>query len=224
MEANSTQPITVILADDHAVVRSGIRGFLEQDARLHIIAEAGNGDQALALALTHKPDVLVLDIQMPGKNGIEVAKAVRAAGFQMGILILTAYDDEPYILGALQAGANGYVLKTAEPDELVEAVHSVYEGKSVLDPFLTQRLWHQIASRSVNQEGAIAEALTSREVEVLRLVAHGYTNKAVAAQLGISDRTVQGHLANVFEKLHAQSRTDAVMIGLRLGLVSANDR
>ncbi|MCL4507307.1 MAG: response regulator transcription factor [Chloroflexi bacterium] len=224
MPANNTQQITVILADDHAVVRSGIRGFLEQDECLHIVAEAGNGDQALALTQAHNPDVLVLDIQMPGRNGIEVAKAVRAAGLNMGILILTAYDDEPYILGALQAGANGYVLKTAEPDELVEAVHSVYEGKSVLDPLLTQRLWQQVASRSANHEGAIAEALTSREIEVLRLVARGFTNKAVAAQLGISDRTVQGHLANVFEKLHAQSRTDAVMIGLRLGLVSANDR
>ena len=224
VDNGSPKPITVILADDHAVVRSGIRDFLQQDERLLVIAEASNGDQALALALAQNPDVLVLDIQMPGRNGIEVAKAVRASGSNMGILILTAYDDEPYILGALQAGANGYVLKTAEPDELVEAVHSVYEGKSVLDPLLTQRLWQQVVSRSRDQEGPTAEALTSRETEVLRLVARGFTNKAVATQLGISDRTVQGHMANVFSKLHAQSRTDAAMIGLRLGLIAAKDQ
>ena len=223
MTADNIRPITVILADDHAVVRSGIRRFLEQDERLRIVAETGNGDQALALAQALGPDVLVLDIQMPGKTGIEVAKAVRNAGLNMGILILTAYDDEPYILGALQAGANGYVLKTAEPDELVEAVHAVYEGKSVLDPQLTQRLWQQVVARAPRLDGPPPDALTSRETDVLRLVARGYTNKAVAAQLGISDRTVQGHLANIFSKLHAQSRTDAVMVGLRLGFVSAQD-
>jgi DNA-binding NarL/FixJ family response regulator len=117
------------------------------------------------------------------------------------------------------------VLKTAEPDELVAAVHAVYEGQSVLDPQLTRRLWQQVAGRAAGHAaspaGPLPEALTARETEVLRLVARGYTNKAVAAQLGISDRTVQGHLANVFGKLNAQSRTDAVMIGLRLGLVSA---
>jgi DNA-binding NarL/FixJ family response regulator len=225
MTSINDKPITVILADDHAVVRSGIRGFLEEDPRLRIVAEAGNGEQALLLAQAHHPDVLVLDIQMPGKTGIEVTKAVRDAGSNAGILILTAYDDEPYILGALQAGANGYVLKTAEPDELVAAVHAVYEGQSVLDPQLTRRLWQQVAGRAAGRAtspaGPLPEALTARETEVLRLVARGYTNKAVAAQLGISDRTVQGHLANVFGKLNAQSRTDAVMIGLRLGLVSA---
>ncbi len=223
MPIDNQTPITILLADDHAMVRSGIRGFLEQDERLRVVAEAGDGDQALALAQTYHPDVLVLDIQMPGKNGIEVARAVRAAGYNTGILILTAYDDEPYILGALQAGANGYVLKTAEPDELVQAVHAVYEGKSVLDPQLAQRLWQQMASRANPPQGPQPEALSAREIEVLRLVARGHTNKAVATQLGISDRTVQGHLANVFSKLHAQSRTDAVMIGLRLGLITAKE-
>ena len=223
MERNRTRQITVILADDHALVRSGIRDFLQQDESLQIIAEAGNGDQALALAQSLRPDVLVLDIQMPGKTGIEVAKAVREIGLNMGILILTAYDDEPYILGALQAGANGYVLKTAEPDELVAAVHAVFEGKSVLHPDLMQKMMQHFVNRVAAPENPIADALTTREIEVLRMVARGFTNKAIATQLGISDRTVQGHLANVFGKLHAQSRTDAVMIGLRLGLVSTTD-
>ncbi len=216
--------VTVLLADDHAVVRSGIRGFLEQDARLRIVAEAANGNQALALAQQYQPDVLVLDIQMPGKTGIEVARELRAGGSRVGILILTAYDDQPFILGALQAGVNGYVLKTADPEELVEAVYAVYEGKSVLDPGLTTRLWQQLAAAGPGRPEPQPEALTARELDILRLVAGGYTNKAIAAQLGISDRTVQGHLANIFGKLQAQSRTDAVMIGLRQNLIKLDER
>ena len=214
------QPIRIILADDHAVVRRGIREFLEKDDRLRVVAEAGSGDQALALARQFDPDVVVLDIQMPGKTGIDVAKALRMAGSAAGILILTAYDDEPYIISALQAGANGYVLKTAEPEELVEAVLSVREGRSVLDQGLMTRLVRHIAQAHEPAQKALVEPLSARELEVLRLVARGFTNKAVAVQLGISDRTVQGHLANIFGKLHAQSRTDAVMTGLRLGLIS----
>src|SRR6266542_2770367 len=155
----TSTPITVVLADDHALIRSGIRGFLERDQRLRVVAEAGNGDQALNLAQRYDPDVLVLDVQMPGRNGIEVAQAVRAAGSHAGILMLTAFDDEPYVLGALQAGANGYVLKTGEPEELVEAVLAVYEGKSVLDPQLTQRLWQQMATRSSKPVEPLPEAL-----------------------------------------------------------------
>ena len=222
-----TGKISLVLADDHAMVRRGIREFLEADPTLRVAAEAGDGVQALALALDLKPDVLVLDIQMPGKSGIDVAREVRAAGLDIAILMLSAYDDEPYIVSALRAGANGYVLKTAEPEELIEAVHAVYEGQSVLDQKLVQHLMRLMGSAprtgaARSDTEALVEPLSARELEVLRLVARGFTNKAVAAQLGISDRTVQGHLANIFGKLNAQSRTDAVMIGLRLGLISAD--
>lgn len=236
-----TGTISLILADDHAVVRRGIREFLEADSVLRVIAEAGDGVKALSLALNLKPDVLVLDIQMPGKSGIDVARDVRAAGLDIAILMLTAYDDEPYIVSALRAGANGYVLKTAEPEELIEAVHAVHEGQSVLDKKLVQVLMRQIGGlpqstapqSDAPRPGAshpqphpatdvLVEPLSNRELDVLRLVARGFTNKAIAAQLGISDRTVQGHLANIFGKLNAQSRTDAVMISLRLGLISAD--
>jgi DNA-binding NarL/FixJ family response regulator len=212
--------ITILLADDHAVVRSGIRDFLSQDNQIRIVAETGNGDQALALAQALQPDVLVLDIQMPGKTGIEVTHVARAGGSRAGILILTAYDDEPFVMGALQAGANGYVLKTAEPEELIEAVHAVYEGKSVLDHQLTGKLMHRLIGMGQAKSALATETLSEREIEVLGLAARGYTNKAIAAQLKISDRTVQGHMANIFAKLHAQSRTDAVMTGLRMGLLN----
>lgn len=211
-------PIRILLADDHAVVRKGIREFIEVDRRLRVIAEAEEGDEALRQALALQPDVAVLDIQMPHRSGIEVTRLLREAGQCCAILILSAYDDEPFVRSALQAGANGYILKTAKPEELIEAVHQVREGQMVLDSRLALSLAVKASTLSVSSEPAAG--LSAREVEVLQWVAQGFTNKAIAAQLRISDRTVQGHIASIFEKLGAQSRTDAVMVGLKLGLIS----
>jgi DNA-binding NarL/FixJ family response regulator len=214
------QPIRVILADDHAVVRKGIREFLETDDALTVMAEASNGDEALKLIREVQPDVAVLDIQMPGQSGIDVTRAVRAARLPVGVLMLTAFDDEPYIRAALQAGANGYVLKTAEAQDIIEAVQAVQEGKSAIDPAITRKLLAQM-SRPEAVEAPL-EPLTERELEVLRLTAKGYTNKAIGAQISISDRTVQGHLAKIYDKLHAASRTEAVMRAVTLGLIPPN--
>jgi DNA-binding NarL/FixJ family response regulator len=209
--------IRVILADDHAVVRKGIREFLETDDALTVIAEASNGDEALKLICELLPDVAVLDIQMPGQSGIDVTRAARAARLPVGILLLTAFDDEPYIRAALQAGANGYVLKTAEAQDIIDAVQAVHEGKSAIDPAITRKLLTQM-SRPEAVETPL-EPLTERELEVLRLTAKGYTNKAIGVQLAISDRTAQGHLAKIYDKLHAASRTEAVMRAVTLGLI-----
>ena len=212
----STSPIRVLLADDHAVVRSGIRQFLEHAPDIEIVAEAGDGLTAQSLILEHNPDVILLDIQMPGASGIQVTRWVRANHNQAGVLILTAYDDDPYIMAVLQAGANGYVLKTASPDEIIQAVRDVHNGKSVLAPEIATKL---IAQSTQSRRHPPMEQLTKREQEVLTLVGKGYTNKAIAVQLGISDRTVQGHLANIFTKLQAASRTEAVMRALSLGWI-----
>lgn len=209
------RPIRVLLADDHAVVRQGIRQFLEANGEIEVIAEASDGEDGLRLIRQHLPDVAVLDIQMPGQSGIDVARAVRADRLPVGVLILTAFDDEPYVRAVLQAGANGYVLKTADAQDIVEAVRSVSEGKSVLDPAIAR----QLIGRFSSEPPLLVEALTERELEVLRLAAHGYTNKAIGVQLSISDRTVQGHLAKVFGKLHAASRTEAVMRAVTMGLI-----
>lgn len=206
--------IRIVLADDHAVVRQGIRDFLEADKQLTVVAVAGDGEQAIALAHEHKPDVIVLDVQMPKRTGIEVARQLRSDKLRCGILIVTAYDDDPFVLSALQAGASGYVLKTAEPEELIAAVHAVHEGRAIMDSRLNPTAL--LAGLHITEY----EPLSQREIEVLQFVARGYTNKAIAAQLEISDRTVQGHLANIFTKLHAESRTDAVMIALRLGMIT----
>jgi len=215
--AEIDQPIRVVLADDHAVVRQGIRQFLETGSNITVVAEASDGLEAVELIREHRPDVAVLDIQMPGQSGIEVTRTLRAERFPVGILILTAFDDEPYIRAVLQAGANGYVLKTAEAHEIVEAVQAVNEGKSALDPAIARKLMAQMARPEAM--AARVEPLTERELEVLRLAAKGYTNKAIGAQLSISDRTVQGHLAKIYDKLHSASRTEAVMRGVTLGLI-----
>jgi DNA-binding NarL/FixJ family response regulator len=208
------EPIRVVLADDHAVVRTGIRQILELAPDIKVIAEAEDGDEAQAQIEGHKPDVAVLDIQMPKRSGIEVTRWIRAHHREVGVLVLTAYDDDPYVFAVLQAGANGYVLKTASPDEIIQAVRDVYAGKSVLDPAITEKVMAQIFGQT---SAPPIEKLSERELEVLTLTAQGYTNKAIGVQLGISDRTVQGHLAKIFDKLLASSRTEAVMRAVSLG-------
>lgn len=211
--------IRVVLADDHAVVRAGTRQFLELGKDIQVVAEAEDGLQAKMLIEQHLPDVAILDIQMPGMSGIEVTRWVRDHHPQIGVLILTAYEDDPYILSVLQAGANGYVLKTAPPVEVVQSVRDVCLGKSALDPAITQKLLAQLSGA---RQEPVVEMLTEREIEVLRLVGRGYTNKAIGVQLGISDRTVQGHLAHIFAKLHAESRTEAVMRAVSLGWLASD--
>jgi len=214
--SKSKTKIRVLLADDHNIVRTGIRQLLESADDIQVIAEAGDGEEAQAFIQQHKPDVAVLDIQMPKASGIEVTRWVRSHLPEVGVLILTAYDDDPYVMAVLQAGANGYVLKTGQPDELIQAVRDVYEGKSALDPNITRKLMTNIFQKSEKT----VESLTERELDVLRLTAKGFTNKAIGVQLSISDRTVQGHLAHIFAKLQANSRTEAVMRAVSLGWIS----
>jgi DNA-binding NarL/FixJ family response regulator len=210
--------IRVLLADDHHMVREGIRQLLETAGDLLVVAEAGDGEEAQALIQQHQPDVAVLDIQMPKASGIEVTRWVRANLPAVGVLILTAYDDDPYVMAVLQAGANGYVLKTAKADELIQSVRDVNEGKSALDPAITRKLMSNLFKQP--EKKMVAEPLTDRELEVLRLAAKGFTNKAIGRQLAISDRTVQGHLAHIFDKMQATSRTEAVMRAVSLGWIS----
>ena len=215
-----SQPIRVVLADDHAVVRKGIREFLEEEGDIIVVAEAGDGEQASTLVATHQPDVAVLDIQMPGLSGIEATRRIRAQFPDVRVLVLTAYDDDPYIFALLQAGASGYILKTANSSELVRAVRAVHRGESALDPAVAQKVVQQLTSGRPLGAGSTVEALTDREVEVLRLAARGLTNKAIGQALAISDRTVQGHLANIYGKLNVNSRTEAVTEGLKQGWIT----
>jgi DNA-binding NarL/FixJ family response regulator len=210
------QKIRLVLADDHAIVRAGIRQFLDLEEDFEVVAEADDGEQAKLLIEQFKPDVAILDIQMPKASGIEVTRHIRSNRWPIGVLVLTAYEDDPYISAVLKAGANGYILKTARPKEIIQAVRDVYQGKSVLDKAIVSKVMNYLStpagpSPTIN--------LSDREMEVLTLAAKGKTNKAIANQLSISDRTVQGHFARIFEKMQATSRTDAVMKAVSMSLI-----
>ena len=211
--------VRVVLADDHAVVRQGIRQFLEEAGDIEVIAEAGDGAEALRLVEVHHPDVAVLDIRMPEVTGVEATRRIKERFPQVRVLVLTAYDDDPYVFALLQAGADGYVLKTASGDELVRAVRVVHQGGSALSPEIAAKVVRQAVSG--RPEGAVdqVESLTTRELEVLRLAARGLTNRTIGHELAISHRTVQGHLANIYGKLGVNSRTEAVTEALRRGWI-----
>ena len=211
--------IRVILADDHALVRQGIRQFLEEANDISVVAEAANGEEAVRLVEQHRPDVAVLDVQMPVLNGIEATRQIRARFPGIRILILTAYDEDPYVFALLQAGANGYILKSADADDLLQAVRRVYRGESVLSPEVTEKVVRQIQQGGPAQAAKQVESLTAREIDVLRLAAQGRTNRAIGRELDISDRTVQGHLANIYGKLNVASRTEAVTEALKRGWI-----
>ncbi len=181
-----------------------------------MVAEASDGEEVISRLESIQPDVVVLDIQMPKKNGIAVTEWIKKTRPQIGVLILTAYDDDPYIQAVLKAGANGYVLKTSEPLQIVQAVLDVAEGKAVLDAVLTQRMMNKLIHPVPE---VMTESLTEREIEVIRFAGKGFTNKAIAIHLKISDRTVQNHLAHIFTKLQAASRTEAVMRAVSLGIL-----
>ncbi len=211
--------IRVLLADDHVLVRQGIRQFLEDAGDIEVIAEANDGVEAISLIQEHQPAVAVLDIRMPEMTGIEATRRIKTQFPQVRVLILTAYDDDPYVFALLQAGADGYVLKTASADELVRAVRTVYAGQSALSPEITSKVIRQVASGKPAGAAEQVEALTERELDVLRLAAQGKTNRAMGSELEISHRTVQGHLASIYGKLGVSSRTEAVTEALRRGWI-----
>ena len=212
-------PIRVLLADDHAVVRKGIREFLEEDGEITVVAEASDGLEAVRLVGEHAPDVAVLDIQMPRMTGIEATRQIKAAYPGVRVLILTAYDDDPYVFALLRAGADGYLLKNADSDALVRAVKTTAAGGKVLDPDITAKVVAQMAGGKPAAAQDQVEPLSDRELDVLRLAGRGLTNKQIGQELDISDRTVQGHLANIYGKLAVSSRTEAVTRALKLGWI-----
>jgi DNA-binding NarL/FixJ family response regulator len=212
--------IRVLLADDHVLVRQGIRQFLEDEGDIEVIAEAGDGEEAIRLVESHQPEVAILDVRMPKVTGVEATRHIKARFPQVRVLILTAYDDDPYVFALLQAGADGYVLKTSSADELVRAVRAVYEGSSALSPEITSKVIRRMTSGKPAGAVEQVEPLTERELSVLRLAARGKTNRAIGGELGISHRTVQGHLASVYGKLGVNSRTEAVTEAVRRGWIT----
>ena len=202
----SERAIRVVVADDHLVVRQGIRLVLDDVKGLEVVAETGNGDEAVALATEHEPDVLLLDITMPGQGGLEVTRELRASGSEVGILILSMHDDPEYVLQAVRAGADGYVLKDVTPGELREAVRRVADGRE----YFSERVTHQLGvalreELAREQRRTRLDLLTGREREVLIGVADGKTSREIAEELGIGPRTVETHRERVMAKLRIRT-------------------
>ncbi|MBI2831852.1 MAG: response regulator transcription factor [Chloroflexi bacterium] len=218
------QPIRIVLAEDHWLMREGTRHILEQTPDFKMVGEAEDGEQALELIGSVKPDVAILDIRMPKLNGIEVVRKMKELSPDTEALMLTAYDDDDYILALVSAGALGYLLKTARPNELIDAVRRVHQGEPVLDPAIAMkvaRLWaNQRETTKQNSSTGVTEELTQREFEVLQLAANGFRNKAIADKLSISVRTVEGHFRSIFAKLGVSSRVEAVLYALSRQLVT----
>jgi NarL family two-component system response regulator LiaR len=216
--------IKILIADDHAFVREGTRRILEQETDLEVVAEAGDGQEAVKLACDLKPDVALLDVAMPRLDGIEATRQIKALCPAVAVLVLSAYDDDQFIFGLLEAGAAGYMLKSVRGHEIVDAIRAVHAGESVLHPLVARKVLNRFAGISgKSRERKSLELLTEREMEVLKLVTKGLSNKDIAEGLYLSVRTVQGHLANIFNKLRVGSRTEAVVHALKEGWVTLDD-
>ena len=219
------EKIRVIIAEDHTFVREATRQLLEQEPDIEIVGEATDGAEAVALADRLNPDVAIVDISMPVMSGIEATERIKAVRPGIAVLILTQYDDDQYIFALLAAGAAGYLLKDVPSTEIVRAVRSVYAGEPVLHPAIVKKVLARFAAEAQDQQPARPEGelLTEREREILRLAACGLSNARIGERLFVSLRTVQVHLTHIFNKLGVGSRTEAVIVGLRRGVLQMED-
>ncbi len=215
------EKIKVMIADDHSMFRQGIKQILELEKDIAVIAQASNGDEAVKLAREYKPDVVLMDINMPGTSGLQAIKELKQDGNIFKVIVLTIHEDREYLFKTLQMGAEGYVLKDAEPAVLVEAIRNVNGGQSYIQPNMTRELVREFNRVTMHEkEKADENALTSREIEVLELIADGMINKEIAKQLYISEKTVKNHVSNIFKKLNVSDRTQAAIYAFKHNLKS----
>lgn len=216
--------IKILIADDHAVVREGTRQILEQEPDMDVVAEAADGEEAVKLAGSSRPDVAIIDIAMPGVDGIEATRQIKSLYPAIAVLILSAYDDDQFVFSLLEAGAAGYLLKSIRGRELVDAVRQVHAGESVLHPAIARKVLNRFVpapDKSARQKPS--DMLSEREMEVLRLATRGLSNQDIADELCLSLRTVQAHLGHIFNKLQVSSRTEAVVHAIKQGWVTLDD-
>lgn len=209
--------IRVLIADDHKMVREGLRRILEFDGEIQVIDEADNGEECIKKIRSSKPNIVLLDINMPVMNGIEALQEIRKKKLKTKVIILTVHNEIEYLLRAVDIGIDGYVLKDSDAHELIRAVTSVYEGDKFIQPSLIPLLNSKLIARDLDAERL--EQLSKREIEVLKLVAVGMFNKEIGVELGISERTVKNHLSSIFKKIDSSDRTQAAVFAIRNGLV-----
>jgi NarL family two-component system response regulator LiaR len=212
------EPITVLLVDDHALVRQGVRAFLETQDDLTVVAEAGGGEEAIKLAAEHAPDVALMDLIMPGMDGVETTRQLVAKSPRTNVVMLTSYHDDEHVFPAIRAGALSYVLKEIGPDELADAVRKAAAGEAVLHPRVAARVVRELHGARRDAPNVFHE-LSDREMEVLKLIADGCTNAEIAAKLYLSEKTVKSHVSNILGKLHLADRTQAAIYAWREGVV-----
>ncbi len=218
---NDQAPIRVLIVDDHAIVRKGLRALLVTEPGLEVVGEAENGEQAVAEARRLCPDVVLMDLVMPGMDGLEATRRITAGQHPEGtprVLVLTSFAADDKVFPALRAGALGYLLKDSGPEELVQAIRQVHRGESSLHPSIARRLLQELAGEG--QQDPASGSLSPREIDVLRLVAQGWTNREVAERLGIGEATVRTHVSSILSKLNLGTRTQAALYALREGLAS----
>lgn len=214
------RPITVLLVDDHIVVLRGLRFFLETEEEIEVVGEARDGRSALEQVARLKPDVVLMDLVMPGMDGVQATREVTQAFPETKVIVLTSFSEQDRVVPAIQAGAAGYLLKDVAPDVLVEAIRAVHRGEVRLHPRVAEALMVQVGQRKDAGGGPGPTPLTPRELEVLTLVTHGRSNKEIAAELCITETTVKSHVSNILSKLGVQDRTQAAVYALKHGLVA----
>jgi DNA-binding NarL/FixJ family response regulator len=212
--------IKILLAEDHLVVREGLRRLLEAEPDMRVIAEAASGEEAVRQSRTASPDLVLMDISLPGLNGIEATRRIKAERPGVSVLVLSAYDNEEFIFAVLEAGAAGYLLKNMRGQEIVNAIRAVTDGDSVLHPQVAGKLLRRLQGAGSSGDRRKKEVLSRRELEVLQLGARGLANKEIAARLDLSERTIQTHWRNIFVKLGVSSRMEAVMHALKNDYIS----
>ena len=211
-------PISIIVVDDQTLIREGLAALLDMTPGLTVVGKAGDGRQALALVAELMPDVVLMDVRMPGMNGVAATREIHARYPRTRVIVLTTFDHDEYVFESLRAGAAGYLLKNADPDHLAEAIRAVHAGRSVLDPAVTDKVIRR-AARPGQEEPALTERLTPREREVLLLMADGETNAGIAARLSLAEGTVRNHVSHILGKLGARDRTHAVRLAVEWGLI-----
>ncbi|MBF7082496.1 response regulator transcription factor [Desulfallas sp. Bu1-1] len=210
---------TIMIVDDHALVREGITKILSLEQRFQVVAEASTGRQAIELCRSRRPDIVLLDINLPDINGIEVCKTIKSDFPSTGIIALTIHDQDEYIIEMIRNGISAYLLKDVSPDQLINTILQVAEGKSFISPSLTAKIFSQINKLSTRPVESRPRGLTEREIEVLGLVAKGNSNKSIARKLFISEKTVKNHLTNIFQKLEVSDRTQAALLAIKEKIV-----
>ena len=213
-----SEPITVLLADDHAMVRQGVRAFLETQPDIAVVAEAASGEEAVRLATEHAPDVALMDLIMPGMDGVEATRRLTARSPSTNVVVLTSYHDDEHVFPAIRAGALSYVVKEVGPDELAETVRKAATGEAVLHPRVAARVVRELHGARRDEPNAFHD-LSDRELEVLKLIAEGLSNAEISNRLFISEKTTKNHVSNILGKLHLADRTQAAVYAWRQGVV-----